>query len=272
MDEETRKNIFYKPDNAPDRHYESDIVFQPDKTVIDKPETPPTPTDIITPDTRTDDLIDNLTLLLDVEDVLPPSVRTIVKDITKILIAITIVRKNEPEDGPKSDEEIPIEPVPDEGIDTHIDIEPIPDEDANVIPIDDIFPGRTDIEIVPEKSTSLSDIVAGSYMEDLLGLKEDYVSTMYLIIQKYIQEMLCAANNAAMGYENLMLEYDGDAVSVSDPNLKHLNDTIIRNQVAIDEESRAFAKTHSSDNTLTMIRSLETAYQQKRKYYAAQYR
>lgn len=216
--------------------------------------------------------MDKLTLLLDVEELLPDSIRTTVKDITKILIAVTIIRKKEDEDNPVTPTEPEITPVPDTNPETHIDIDYTNPNSNHTISINNIFPKKTDIEIVDNSNISLSDMIAGSYTEDTLGLKEDYVSTMYLIIQRYIQEMLCAANNAAMSYENLLYHYDGDAVKVPHKNLKHLHDTIIRNQIAIDEEAREFSKTHSADNTLTIIRSLETAYQQKKKYYSENYR
>lgn len=271
MDEE-KKNIFYKPSNAPDRHYESDTSFTHQTESTTTPSTPPTPSHQITTESRTDDLLDNLTLLLDIEDVLPPSIRDTVKDITKILIAVTIVRKQEQKDTPKNNEETTPEPVPDDTVHTTLTIDPSSDDSAHTIKISDIFPKKTNIEVVTDKDMSLSDIVSDSYSEDTLGLKEDYVSTMYFIIQKYIQELLCAANNVAIGYDNLLMNYDGDAVTVSNNNLKHLHDTIIRNQIVIDEEAREFSKTHSADNTLMIIRALETAYQQKKKYYSENYR
>lgn len=271
MDDE-KKNIFYKPENTPDRHYESDKTFPAEIKSSEEPSKSPTPSAVITPSTRTDDLLDRLTILLDIEDILPDSIKTTVKDITKILIAVTIIRKRDQENNPITPDENEPDVVPDDEVKTHVTIDPTSDDSAHTIKISDIFPKRTDIEVVTNQKMSLSNLIAESYTEDTLGLKEDYVSTMYLIIQKYIQEMLCAANNAAMGYENLLMEYDGDAVKVSDKNLKHLHDTIIRNQISIDEEAREFSKTHSADNTLMIIRALETAYQQKKKYYSENYR
>ena len=271
MDEE-KKNIFYKPENTPDRHYESDEVFPKENQPQVTSEQKPTPSNVITPDSRSDDLLDRLTLLLDIEDVLPESIKTTVKDITKILIAVTIIRKQNQKDNPIVPDDNTPEVVPDDKVDTHVTIDPTSDDSAHTIKISDLFPKKTDIEVVADNSMSLSNIIAGSYTEDTLGLKEDYVSTMYLIIQKYIQEMLCAANNSAMGYENLLMDYDGDAVKVPQKNLKHLHDTVIRNQISIDEEAREFSKTHSADNTLMIIRALETAYQQKKKYYSENYR
>ena len=272
MDDIEKKNIFYKPENTPDRHYKSDTSFVHESQSTKNQDKSPTPSGTHTLSSRSDELLDQLTLLLDIEDVLPPSIKDTVKDITKILIAVTIIRKNDYDNNQKNEENTTPGTVPDDTVHTHITIDPSSNDSAHTMKISDIFPKKTDIEVVTDTDVSLSDIVDSSYAEDTLGLKEDYVSNMYLIIQKYIQEMLCAANNAAIGYDNLLMNYDGDAVKVSNTNLKHLHDTIIRNQIYIDEEAREFSKTHSADNTLTMIRALETAYQQKKKYYSENYR
>ena len=73
-------------------------------------------------------------------------------------------------------------------------------------------------------------------------------------------------------YSYLLKDYDGDAVIISDANLKHLGDTIVRLQKIIKEEQRLLNKTHSADNILSTYRSLSSAYQQRKQYYSETYK
>ena len=109
----------------------------------------------ITPQTRRDELLDKLTLLLDVEELLPDSIRTTVKDITKILIAVTIIRKKEDEDNPVTPTEPEITPVPDTNPETHIDIDYTDPNSNHTISIDNIFSKKTYIDIIENSNSSL---------------------------------------------------------------------------------------------------------------------
>lgn len=301
MADDQIKNIFYRPDYQPDRHYESTDTFT--QPTPPSQQTPPT---YLTPPNPNEEVLNKLTILLDVLDILPEKVRPIVRDITKILTAITIIdRPNYPDPEPPAPTPTPEEPglipqppvtpgQPETPGETETpkpqepnlprppsaeDTVPTPEtvtpetsqETPDTLTLDDIFPKPTNIEIVNDPIASLAEILTDTYYEDLLGLKEDYTSKMDLAIQQYVQELLCAANSSALGYDNLLKSYDGDAVKPLTTEEKHLHDNIIRLQIWIDERSRQFAKTHGAENTLLMYRSLNAAYQQRKKYYIETY-
>lgn len=276
-----KKNIFYSPDYKPDREYKSSIDFTShsyEEGDLKYKEIP-----ILSYKETADKIIEDLLLLNEVLETTPDSLKNILQSITKLLIATTIIRveKNNAADNNKNkedndtghvviQEDIPkIEDVP-VTVDNDFSPNKIPTDNT---PFDsqNLFPEDTDIEVEDIENTDIGEILKNSYDRDLFGLKKDYIAKMNLIVQKYIQDILVAANTVGISYENLLKDYDPVAVYVNQPNLQHLHDSIIRNSVAFKETVRYFSKTHSADNTLLVVRALETAYQQRYKYYMEEY-
>lgn len=276
-----KKNIFYSPDYKPNREYKSSIDFTShnyEEGNLKYKEIP-----ILSYKETADKIIEDLSLLNEVLETVPDPLKNILQSIIKLLMATTIIRveKNNAADNNKNKEDnntghvIIQENIP--------KIEDVPvtidnDFSPNKVPVDNtvfnsqnLFPEDTDIEVEDIEDMDIGEILKNSYDRDLFGLKKDYIAKINLIIQKYIQDILVAANTVGISYENLLKDYDPIAVYVNQPNLQHLHDSIVRNSIAFKETVRYFSKTHSADNTLLVVRALETAYQQRYKYYTEEY-
>lgn len=278
MEDIDKQNIFYRPENKPDRHYESAGQFQyqeqPKSSTTTETDGGNDP--LLTTRGQLDDVLDDLTVLLDVIPVLPNSIQNTLTDITSALIKDTI----------KQISDLPSVPSPDnkneETEETTKEIEyTIPNntgtttedyDDDSEWNLDDLFQTESDITVEESTAPSFSDILSAIYQSDRLNLKKEYVSDMWISIQKYLQRMFAVSNETDMPDFTVFLEdFDRDAVVASNANTKHLHDIAARMDIMIQEESRLFQKTHSSDETLMMLRNLDSAYQQRMKYYQEEY-
>jgi hypothetical protein len=276
MDINDKINVFYHPENQPDRSYESLDIFTkhtPDTNIdTDKTTTYFTKTYI----EKLQDTLNDLTILLDVLDVTPESIRPTITQLTKALIVDIIIQINEKTNETTTPSETDNTGESDNTRDT-TDIPSIvdvvdTDTDADTLTLDQILPKPSNIDIAPETYQDLVDILSSIYDEDRLGLKQDYLSKMYFYLQSYLQQMFAVSNGATVAdFSYFLKEYDPDAVTVTDKNLKHLHDTIARMNILTEEEGRFFARTHNSDKTLSIFRHIEAAYQQRKKYYGETY-
>ena len=270
-----KRNIFYKPENAPERSYESTASFTKttDSTI---PEIQVIPPDLSYTG-QLQVLLENLVTLIDIAPVIPEPLSSIITRLNYVLTSDTI-------------DQIHTAQIEDETIESEEDTSfestetEMPSVDSVTVPtdeiqtsttewnLDDLFPTPSEITIIQNESKSLADMVTNAYNEDRLGIKKEYTAAMYSALQRYMQQMFAVSNETGMpNFSNFLLDYDAKAVSVTDANLKHCHDTITRLQVLIEEECKLFDKTHSADSTLIVMRNLQSAYQQRKKYYTEEY-
>ena len=84
--------------------------------------------------------------------------------------------------------------------------------------------------------------------------------------------MTAIADDANMpDYSYLMVDFDGNAVNVSDQNLAHLKDTITRNQLIKNQMERQYKKTHSTEQALVLQRAWLAAARSRERYLSENY-
>lgn len=211
--------------------------------------------------------------LLDVVPILPKPIQKTIEQITTALITDTIHQKKNVPDHMKPDPPVVPDPPDADDIKKKDIVKPPVIDDNGEWNIDDLFPEQTDIKIVEPKNKSIVALIETIYNLDKLGLKQEYAAAMWMAIQKYAQKMFIVSNETQVPDFSVFLDtFDKDAVLTPNKDLKHLHDTIARIENLIVEESRLLQKTHSSDDTLGMLRYLEAAYQNRKKYYGEQYR
>lgn len=139
--------------------------------------------------------------------------------------------------------------------------------------VDDIFSAEPEVEIELEPTESLVDLARKGYMQDDADIKEHYTTMMSQLSQRFFQVMTALAEDANMiDYSNLMEDFDGTAVTTSDPNQRHLIDEICRNQVLYDQKLRQMNLTHTAEHTLVMTRAMTAAEGERERYLSENYK
>lgn len=136
----------------------------------------------------------------------------------------------------------------------------------------DMFTEPTDINIsfIPPKT--LVQIAQEDYQRDTLDLNEYYLQTLQVVLQQYFQEIMTVMQECGISdLSNLIKPFDGDTVVVSNSNLVHLKDYIIRSQITREQKTRMFKKTHNVDNTLIHLRTWHAAEKERERYYTEKY-
>lgn len=119
------------------------------------------------------------------------------------------------------------------------------------------------IECKPEGKMALE-----QYIKDSTLIKEEFTMKMNGAIQKYLYPITTFINDAGVSkLEYLNYEYDGEAVTGYDLNSTHLHDSIVKNQIILNEKSKMFEKTHDSDTTLSTITAFDIIAQERINYY-----
>jgi hypothetical protein len=135
-----------------------------------------------------------------------------------------------------------------------------------------MFPSTTNIALKVVSPRTLVQIIQDGYDTDQVNLQNYYLQQLQLIIQKYFQEMLMVmAECGVENIDNLTKKFDGDTVEVSDPNLGHLRDHIVRSQIIRDQKKRYMKKTHNVDQTMMHMRAWHIAKEERVKYYGEKY-
>ena len=139
--------------------------------------------------------------------------------------------------------------------------------------IEDIFSAEPEVEIEIAPTESLVDLVRKGYLQDDADIKEHYTTMMSQLSQRFFQVMTALAEDSSMlDYSNLMEDFDGTAVTTSDPNQQHLIDEICRNQVLYDQKLRQMNLTHTAEHTLVMTRAMTAAEGERERYLGEDYK
>lgn len=139
--------------------------------------------------------------------------------------------------------------------------------------IDDIFSSEPDVEIVAAGQDSLVELSRKAYEQDDADIKEHYTSQMSQITQRFYQVMTALAEDSNMlDYSDLMQDFDGTAVTTSDPNQRHLIDEICKNDILYDQMLRQMNLTHTAAKTLVMTRGMTAAEGERERYFGEEYK
>lgn len=264
-----KENLFYKPDLQPDRDYRSDgtILSQPFVEIEIPTETP-------VPDKITQ-LIEDILEIKEIAQFLPGNLPTLIDGPLKPLLdELNIKYPNGKSDGLL---DIDLIETYDPGVEEPIAeipyvLEAIEDYTYADAALPSILPQSTDIKIKVTAPKSLAAVASDTYNHDSVDLKNDYVKKLQTVMQKYLQEMIMIMSETGLSdIEELTKEYDGAAVTISNANLKHLGDYIVRSQIAREQKTRLFRKTHNIDQTMMHMRSWHAAEKQRERYYAETY-
>ena len=227
-------------------------------------------------------LVETLDALDDIEtitELLPPAVRTIIKDIVQVLSKDTqgkiikeIEDKYKPEDTTPSTPKGP-HVEPEEEPSTKYTLSPLKEPKTTVSPKINIFSVDPGINIKVAPIQSLYSLASAAYIKDDCDIKKEYASRMTDIVQKFYHTMVAVADDAGVpDYSYLMMDFDGPAVVVSDPNQAHLKDTVVRSQIVRDQLERQYKKTHSAEQALVLQRAWLAAARQRERYMQEEYK
>ncbi len=263
-----KNNLLDAPVLEPTRSYESDGTIL-HTAGITEPEEQQKENPLI----ETLDALDNLEVIA---DILPPAVRQIVKDLVRVLSLDTqgkIIKEIEEQietereaDAKKPGPSIAQQP------EYEFFISPADTPDVTVNPKIDLFSKDPGIEISVKPADSLYSLATRSYIQDDSDIKKEYASRMTDIIQKFYIRMVTIADDANLPeYAYLMMDFDGNAVQVLNPNLKHLKDSIIRNQILKQQLERQYKKTHSTEQALVLQRAWLASARAREKYMQENY-
>lgn len=249
-----KENLFYRPDLQPDRDYRSEAIIEdvevPEIVEVDVPPT----------------VVEQFEEIQEVLEFLPQDIVPTVDGIVgKIVERIKVAF-------PDGETIEPLEPdvyVPEEEdyVPEIVIVDEVTDDG-----LPDLFPAPTDIKIEVLLPKTLVDIARETYKRDTIDLKEDYLKKLQTVMQRYLQGMVMIMSETGIGdMKQLTKKYDGDAVNIPKANLRHLGDFIVRSQIAREQKSRFFKKTHNADQTLMHMRAWHAAEQQRERYYSESY-
>ena len=257
-----KEDILNVPYLAPERDYRSEGNSEKhvDYPTSEKPD-------------RTLETLDNLDGVIRMADLLPAELGAIIKDITNVLSVDTqgkiIIDMMNPVPEPK---EVTGPTEPKNGGGTYIYTPGTGDKNDGDY-IDDIFSSEPEFTIQIDSPDSLITLARKAYKQDDLDIKEHYTSRMTQLTARFYQVMSTLAVDANMpDYSYLMQDFDGTAVTTSDPNQQHLIDNICKNQILYDQKLRQMNLTHTAENTLIMTRAMTAAEGQRERYLSEKYK
>lgn len=265
MNEDLKNNIFYRPQVEIDRNYQTDGVIE--KLTPEQVQEEPQKTSNQLLLEKAEEVTDALIKVRKVLPILPEGLPDILQDIIDNLIFQTEIEKDKLVE--IIDEENPIETVtPEADTDPIEKPDPIIDKDGFIW--DDPEPLDYTITVVKVKVNS--QMALEQYLKDSIYIKEDFIKNLNDVLQDYIYPLISVMDESGVGsIEYLNLSYDGTSVTGYDDNDRHLNDTIVRNQLINEEQIRLFSKTHDANSTLSILMAFDLAAQQRIRYYEEEY-
>lgn len=134
------------------------------------------------------------------------------------------------------------------------------------------FPKPTNINVIVKPAKKNVELAREQQLRDSIYIKERFASKLNDAFQAYVYPLMTLMGESGINkIDYLNIEYQGESVHGYGLNDTHLHDTIVRNQVIVDEQIRLFEKT----NNPTMLNSIFTAFdvisQQRIQYYAEEY-
>lgn len=276
MDENIRKNIFYRPDLEIEKNYYSEGRFEKESPVVGRKEFQPL--------TSAEEIVkrnaEAAELLLSVYKVisfLPEQLRkTIVDIVTELVFLITDPEFNERLlESEKTDKDELVTEKDDEYQNTEDYTGYSPYSNDSVVDEDGFVWGEPEgsgIVVEIEKLKSNFELADEQYKNDVSLIVENYAKNLAHVIQRYLCNLSVAMNETGLDkVDYLNYDYEGESVTGITDNMWHMNDTIARNQTMIDELARLFAKTHSAKNTENVIAALDIIAQERIRYFKEEY-
>ncbi len=140
------------------------------------------------------------------------------------------------------------------------------------IEVPNMFPNITNVVLNVVPPRSLVQIIQDNYARDTINLQNFYLQKLQLILQKYFQEMLTVMAECNVDdIDKLTQDFDGEYVTVGDPNMRHLRDSVCRSQIMRDQKERFIQKMFNVDNTMLHMNRWHVAEQEREAYYAESY-
>lgn len=144
--------------------------------------------------------------------------------------------------------------------------------DNNDINVPDFFPPAPNYDLVVTTFKPLYQIASDVYTSDMYDVKQYFVNRLQDSMSKYFSQMVQIKNECGMSdLIKLTNDFDAVAANVTDQNLVHLSDYIVRSQIIRDQKTRLFNKTHNTNETLYHLRHCLAAFTQRARYYKAAY-
>ena len=135
-----------------------------------------------------------------------------------------------------------------------------------------MFPNMTNVVLNVVAPRTLVQIIQDNYARDTINLQNFYLQKLQLILQKYFQEMLTVMAECNVDdIDKLTQDFDGEYVTVGDPNMRHLRDSVCRSQIMRDQKERFIKKMFNVDNTMLHMNRWHVAEQEREAYYAESY-
>ena len=150
--------------------------------------------------------------------------------------------------------------------------EEIIEEEKQTIEVPDMFPNDTNvvIDVVPPKT--IVEIIKGNYERDTVNLHDFYLQKLQLILQRYFQRMMTIMIECDVGdIDNLTMDFDGEYVVVTDPNMRHLRDSVCRSQIMRKQKERYIKKLFNVDATMLHMNRWHVAEKEREFYYSESY-
>lgn len=134
------------------------------------------------------------------------------------------------------------------------------------------FPKPTNVKVIVKPSKKNTELAREQQLRDSIYIKERFASKLNDAFQSYVYPLITVMGESGVNkVDYLNMEYQGESVEGYKLNDTHLHDTIVRNQIIVEEQTRLFEKT----NNPTMLNSIFTAFdviaQQRIQYYAEEY-
>ncbi len=279
------KDLFYKPDIQPTRDYRSDgIILQeePDNSI--QVEQKQQLNDIEEAYIRNVETVERLLRIRQVTPLLPSKIVETINQIFDIVITgawldnedsiRTIIK----EDGgyvyipPENEEKVTIyikKKEPEQQTDeVQTSISQSQSTDEGDWP--ELTSSGYELEI--EENKNIWDYSNDQYLIDQSLIREAFSKEYNDIVEPYIYQLLTAMDEAGVtSPESLNFEYEGETVTGISKDNQHLNDIIVRNQIALNEMSDMFAKTHDLNQTSATLSSYDVIAQERTRYFKEKY-
>ena len=120
-----------------------------------------------------------------------------------------------------------------------------------------LTPDTVEYPVAVNSWPSLGDAVRNVLAEEMKGVKDLFLSSLRSLMLAHMAELITLRQEVGFAkLEDILKNFDGDAVKVTDPKLFPLRDSIIRSQVERNQVTRLFQKTHGVDHTVFHMRQI----------------
>ena len=258
MDQE-KKNIFYRPNIAPEQSYESVSAFPVIVPVQEEEIEKSAADDFI-------QITNEFAGLYNSFKKIPKELQFILYDsnypILEYLVNYTTERiETKIKEDASKDEDVTYE-------EDSQNIEVSLSEASNPEDMEPEIEGEDNEDVIKQSNfkTALEQIT-NEHERDLTLLKKDYLSSMYQVITRYFIDITECANAISSLDETYLLQpIDGNVVNMNDAKHQYIKDEIIRSQIERMSKINLFSKTHSQENTLVYLRGFIVADALRKRY------